>query len=366
MKRLLKFVPLRWKLYILGGGLLILFQILVISLMIETVVSVFGGYNNYEESQMPSIASAGGVSADVLRFEEDISSEMQKQGLDPSWLPLLLAHVMVESGGNAEKTPDIFQASEFAGRKPNSLTTPESIHYGVACMKSAISALSKASGHDLKANDTNDVNLTSDYYNFSSLSNWMKKHGVKKWSLEEHNQFYAWAGSLGAGSGDISYYLKILEYYDPSTGQLRGALAGGSSDQQAETAVKIALAQRGKPYVWGATGPDAFDCSGLVIYSFKQAGYTISGRPSSQQMYQGNANFQRINRNELAAGDLIFFRIGGGGSVDHVGIYIGNNQMVNAETDSNPLPKQIESVNVFSNNYWKSRIAGYGRVVRLK
>ncbi|WP_332237967.1 C40 family peptidase [Sporolactobacillus sp. KGMB 08714] len=351
-------IPLIWKLQLLGAAVFLFFSVMLVTIVADSAVSVFGGYYNYEQSETPA---GGSVSGAVLRFKDAIATEMKKQGLDSSWLPVLLAHVMVESGGNAEKTPDIFQASEYAGKKPNSLTTAESIHYGVACMKDAVDTLSQVTGHTLSARSENDVNLTSDYYNFSSLASWLAENGIKDWSLNEHNDFYTWARSLGAGGGDINYYKKILEYYDPSTGQLRGALTGASG--QASTAVNIALAQCGKPYVWGATGPDAFDCSGLVIYAFRQAGYQISGRPTSQEMFKGNANFQRIDQSKLSPGDLIFFQLGSGGA-DHVGIYIGNNQMVNAETDNNPLPQQIEVVDVFSNPYWSSHIAGFGRVVK--
>jgi cell wall-associated NlpC family hydrolase len=87
-------------------------------------------------------------------------------------------------------------------------------------------------------------------------------------------------------------------------------------------AMEIALQQRGKPYIWAAAGPSSFDCSGLVIYSYRLAG--MPGLPHSSQVLatMGTA----ISRANLQPGDLVFF----GAPVHHVGIYVGNGLMVNA------------------------------------
>lgn len=87
-------------------------------------------------------------------------------------------------------------------------------------------------------------------------------------------------------------------------------------------AMNIALSKRGSEYVWGAAGPSTFDCSGLVIYSFGQAG--LSGLPHSSQALSGMG--QAVSRSSLQPGDLVFF----GSPVHHVGIYVGNGLMVDA------------------------------------
>lgn len=87
-------------------------------------------------------------------------------------------------------------------------------------------------------------------------------------------------------------------------------------------AMEIALAQRGKPYVWAAAGPSSFDCSGLVIYSYAQAG--MSGLPHSS--LQLSTMGVAVAKADLQPGDLVFF----GSPVHHVGIYVGNGLMVNA------------------------------------
>jgi cell wall-associated NlpC family hydrolase len=82
-------------------------------------------------------------------------------------------------------------------------------------------------------------------------------------------------------------------------------------------AMSIAVAQHGKPYVYGAAGPRAFDCSGLTSYAYHRAGFPGMPRTAAAQ-----AHFARhIPRDRMHRGDLIFFT--GGGSVYHVGLFAG-------------------------------------------
>jgi cell wall-associated NlpC family hydrolase len=70
--------------------------------------------------------------------------------------------------------------------------------------------------------------------------------------------------------------------------------------------LRVALAQQGDPYVWGATGPDAFDCSGLIVYSWRQAGYQLKVR-TADQMYRLSA---QVRAGEEKPGDLLFGSFG--------------------------------------------------------
>jgi cell wall-associated NlpC family hydrolase len=88
--------------------------------------------------------------------------------------------------------------------------------------------------------------------------------------------------------------------------------------------VSVALAQLGKPYRWGAAGPDAFDCSGLTMYAYaKGAGINL---PHSSQAQFGIG--RPVSRASLQPGDLVFFARRG--VISHVGIYIGNGNFVEA------------------------------------
>ncbi|MGY1736979.1 C40 family peptidase [Geodermatophilus sp. SYSU D00684] len=96
----------------------------------------------------------------------------------------------------------------------------------------------------------------------------------------------------------------------------------------AQTAVDTALAQVGDRYVYGATGPDSFDCSGLTSYAYKAAGVSIP-RTSKAQSTFGTP----VAKADLEPGDLVFFY----SPVSHVGMYIGNGQMVHSSTAGKPV-----------------------------
>jgi cell wall-associated NlpC family hydrolase len=123
------------------------------------------------------------------------------------------------------------------------------------------------------------------------------------------------------------------------------ALAGGSA--AAQTAVSTAMAQIGDPYVWGAAGPDAFDCSGLTQYAYAAAGISLP-HSSSMQSTMGVP----VSRSDLQPGDLLFFY----SPVSHVGMYIGDGQMVHAATSGEPVKTAaIDSMGSFTS---ARRIAG--------
>ena len=96
----------------------------------------------------------------------------------------------------------------------------------------------------------------------------------------------------------------------------------------AQVAVDTALAQLGDPYVWAAGGPDAFDCSGLTQYAYAAAGVSL---PHSSRGQAGMG--VPVARADLQPGDLVFFY----SPVSHVGMYIGNGQMVHASTFGQPV-----------------------------
>ena len=123
------------------------------------------------------------------------------------------------------------------------------------------------------------------------------------------------------------------------------ALAGGSA--AAQTAVSTAMAQIGDPYVWGAGGPNAFDCSGLTQYAYAAAGISL---PHSSRM-QSTMGVP-VSRAALQPGDLLFFY----SPVSHVGMYIGNGQMVHASTFG--VPVKTASIDSMGSLSGARRIAG--------
>lgn len=104
-------------------------------------------------------------------------------------------------------------------------------------------------------------------------------------------------------------------------GDYTGALPSIDANGPAATALRYAMAQIGKAYVYGAAGPSAFDCSGLMMRAWGAAGVGLS-HSSRAQIGEG----RRISESELQPGDLVFYY----SPISHVGMYIGNGLIVNA------------------------------------
>lgn len=96
----------------------------------------------------------------------------------------------------------------------------------------------------------------------------------------------------------------------------------------AMTAVQAALTRVGSPYSWGGSGPNAFDCSGLVMWAFQQAGVNLPH--SSQALASGGTP---VSREQMQPGDLVTYY----GDASHVAIYIGDGMMVHASTYGVPV-----------------------------
>jgi hypothetical protein len=111
------------------------------------------------------------------------------------------------------------------------------------------------------------------------------------------------------------------------------------SDTRIRQFLELALAQLGKPYVWGAEGPDEFDCSGFVYYCLTNTGgYT--GRTiwrSTANTYSNWSYWPYVNRDSLQSGDLMFYfsdNPDDGNHIGHIGIYLGNGYHVHASSDN--------------------------------
>ena len=122
---------------------------------------------------------------------------------------------------------------------------------------------------------------------------------------------------------------------------------GSSSSSSSGTGAKLveeAKKHLGKKYVWGATGPNTFDCSGLTQYCHKKLGISIP-RTSLEQSRSGKL----IAKSNLQVGDLIFWKTTSA-PVGHVGMYIGNNQFIHA-----PNSKSVVKIDSLNNSYYASK-----------
>jgi cell wall-associated NlpC family hydrolase len=122
----------------------------------------------------------------------------------------------------------------------------------------------------------------------------------------------------------------------------RGVISKGNE------VVNYAYKFLGKPYVYGATGPNSFDCSGLTQYVYNRFGVNLS-RTTYTQVNQGI----KVDRSNLRAGDLVFFNTEG--SISHVGIYIGNGEFIHAPRTGKPVMVSSLSDGYYSNKYATAR-----------
>lgn len=109
------------------------------------------------------------------------------------------------------------------------------------------------------------------------------------------------------------------------TPELSGAAAPNARAAAAVAAVRTAL---GKPYIWGSTGPHGFDCSGLMVWSYAQAGVALP-RTSQAQRYAGT----QVPLSQAQPGDLVMYRA----DASHVGMYVGDGQVIHAPYPGAPV-----------------------------
>lgn len=115
-----------------------------------------------------------------------------------------------------------------------------------------------------------------------------------------------------------------------------------------QIALQVARDQLGKPYVWGAAGPDSFDCSGLTMYAYGKAGISLPHYTGDQW----NAG-RHVDRSALVPGDLVFFDQ----NLSHMGMYVGNNQFIHA-----PHSGTVVQISGMS-GYWSDNYDGAVRLV---
>ncbi|QSB14752.1 C40 family peptidase [Natronosporangium hydrolyticum] len=114
----------------------------------------------------------------------------------------------------------------------------------------------------------------------------------------------------------------------------------GNCPSGANAVMAFACAQLGKPYGWGTAGPDTFDCSGLTMRAWEQAGASLPHNAAAQR----NATRQ-VDRTDLQPGDLVFYHSG----LSHVGLYAGNGWIVHAPQAGNPVRMmQIDQMPIHS------------------
>ncbi|MUL39786.1 hydrolase [Streptomonospora sp. PA3] len=196
-------------------------------------------------------------------------------------------------------------------------------------------------GYGQDGNDDGVVNVYDPADAIPAAADYLIAHGARENMREaiygyNHAWWYVddvlgWAEQYADGDFETSGSIQQAVNCELTT---KGAPIGQAPDELTQDVVDWALAQRGKPYLWGGTGPNAFDCSGLVMRAYESVGASIP-RVSQDQWAFG----PKIPQGEERPGDLVFFDVEGpGGSPGHVGMVIGDGLMVEAWcTDCGPI-----------------------------
>ena len=171
-----------------------------------------------------------------------------------------------------------------------------------------------------------------------------------------HSSNNGWSNVSANGvEGYVS--TSYLSSTKPSTsGSSSSSSSNSSTSVSVDKVLDFAHQQLGKPYVWGAQGPNSFDCSGLIYYVYKNAANITLPRTSVEQSKFGTT----VSKSNLKAGDLVFFDTNGpnNGAVSHVGIYAGEGQLIHASSSS----KKIVKVNM-ETSYWNNTYVVAKRVL---
>ena len=263
-------------------------------------------FNGYNSEQIETSMGTLGITAEVEAYRDLVTEYAVKYEIE-DYVDLLLAVIMQESGGIGN---DIFQASESLGLSPNTLSVEESIDQGVKVMAARLDAAKVES-----ITDMNKIRLALQGYNFGGgyIRYAINRDG--QWTQDNTNDFAKDQSKGKKRSGNKAQTLGVLRYYSASYS------AEGNSG-----VVDVAERCLNYPYVYGATGPDKFDCSGLVYYCYKLSGKYTGARLTAA----GYKNIAApITQEQAVPGDLVFFTRKNG-ITHHVGIYVGNGLMIHA------------------------------------
>lgn len=122
-----------------------------------------------------------------------------------------------------------------------------------------------------------------------------------------------------------------------------------------EAVVTMAATYLGRPYRYGASGPDAFDCSGFTSYIYRQFGVTLNRSAADQLLYNGTS----VAYSDLQKGDLVFFKeFGASVAATHVGLYAGDGQFIHASSSGSDV-----KYSALSNGWFSARYVGARRVI---
>lgn len=164
-------------------------------------------------------------------------------------------------------------------------------------------------------------------------------NGWSKVKLSDYSTGYVYSNYIKIYSGDSSD-IKVT-YTKTST--------SSTASKKIDMVISTLKSQVGKPYVYGAAGPNSFDCSGLTYYCYKKAGIYLN-RSSRDQASNG----KYVSKSNLKPGDLIFFN-SGTDSIRHVGMYVGNNKFIHSPSPGKTVRYESLSTSYYVKGYVTAR-----------
>ncbi|SOB83060.1 C40 family peptidase [Streptomyces sp. 1331.2] len=207
-------------------------------------------------------------------------------------------------------------------------------HYDVYTARTGRSGRSGAAGSGSTAVSNGSASSSGLRQGWDGSKYWFK-NGSGEWRWTSHYDIYLnRTGQSGGGSAE-----------DPAPAQPAGRPSSDTVPDAGskEEAVDFALAQLGKPYVWGGDGPSGYDCSGLVQQAYRRAGISLPRVADDQY-----AATTPISAGQLRRGDLVFWSDSGRASgIHHVGIYLGGNTFVEA-----PRPGRTVRISTLDSGYY--------------
>lgn len=220
-------------------------------------------------------------------------------------------------------------------------------------------------------NDSDDY-YYSDYYDQNDYDSYAYNND---YSSSKYDNFY---NNFDRNNDYSNYYDNYYNNYSydndydnnddwdynkkPSSSESSNSGNSGSSNVTSQTVSKGSLSKfvqcaksyLGTPYVWGGNSRSGIDCSGLIYNAAQEAG--LGTLPRTAKTLHGIAT--KINKSDLSEGDLVFFA--SGGSISHVAIYLGNNQMIHAVSDGSETGVIISKL---TQDYWKNHYYSSGRIM---
>lgn len=290
------------------------------------------GCEDWEE-QMYGTAN---VSPLVEQWRFSVEEYASEYGIS-EYVELLLAMIAQESGGDAERHPDILQSSESMGAAPNTITDPQlSLRQGIQYFASLVEKGKKAGV---------DQNTILQAYNFGgSYISYIRDNYDGEHSEDAARAFSNWMKEkLGWSSyGDVKYVEHVYSHMFMET-----------SDTAAENyALMYAVMKEyeGVPYLFGGDSKAGIDCSAMVRKIYQAVG--ISLPRTAQEQYDA---VRHVDESQVRAGDLVFFTgtYNAGKYITHVGVYTGNGQFYHAGGDK----CQFSSLT----GYYEERFVCFGR-----